>query len=282
MPLVSKLRFPHSPHAAELPWINVLCNALRPCIGLLASLCWVCGAHSTAQGKPLSCDAPVNRDARVDGEDMRTGLLNSETVVTESSSHPSQFGAMQPQPSMLIAAGAPAQRESPTRVGANLMEATSPELANSSELPSGVADYLAFQSSPLSSPENLHVPKPKAGWLFKEGHFSKRWKRRWCVVENGLFQYFESFDSPNDKVLGLIPLQGAIIRDPKTARKRSSLSGPTVGPAWRLDTAAHKRDTFHQKYILAGDNAASSQAWRVAMEVHIKFANDVTLSRGIQ
>lgn len=167
-----------------------------------------------------------------------------------------------------------------------------PEFAASSQQPTqalivphsaglaGVAaSYAASQqrsSDLLPSPENLRVPKAKAGWLFKEGHVSKAWKRRWCVVENGLFQYFESFDSPHDKSLGLVPLQGATIRDPKTARKRrSSLGGPIVGPAWRLDTAAAgKKDSFHRKYILAGLDADSSQAWREALEVHIDFAND--------
>ena len=132
----------------------------------------------------------------------------------------------------------------------------------------------------------------------------KGWKRRWCVVEDGLFQYFESFDSARDQPLGLVPLQGASIRQPKTARaNRPSIVGPTVGPAWRLDTAATGNDKFHQKcaapplslssrcccfatriiltrprivcvrrYILAGDDAETSDEWKAAMQAHIDYA----------
>ena len=103
----------------------------------------------------------------------------------------------------------------------------------------------------LSLPADVpRAPAAKAGWLNKEGHSMgyKGWKRRWCVVEDGLFQYFESFDSARDQPLGLVPLQGASIRQPKTARaNRPSIVGPTVGPAWRLDTAATGNDKFHQK-----------------------------------
>ena len=127
---------------------------------------------------------------------------------------------------------------------------------------------------PPANTPNIQMPQHKAGWLYKEGHVSKGWKRRWCVVENGLLQYFESFDSPYDKALGLVPLQGATLGEPKTARsRRSSIGGSTVGPAWRLDTAARSQDAFHRKYIFAGESEASTFAWKRAMQQHIDYAN---------
>jgi hypothetical protein len=155
-----------------------------------------------------------------------------------------------------------------------LPRATSRALANVA------ASYAATShpssgSLPAPSPMNLAVPPAKAGWLHKEGHVTKGWKRRWCVVENGLLQYFESFDSPREKYLGMVPLQGASIREPKSTRVRRSSMGVPVGPAWRLDTAAKaKKDAFHSKYILAGEDVESSRKWREALQVHIEFAND--------
>ena len=98
------------------------------------------------------------------------------------------------------------------------------------------------------------------------------------MLESGLFQYYESFDSTRDKPLGLVPLHGATIRAPKKERgKRPSLLGASssaakVGPAWRLDTAATATDGFHHKYILAGDDAPTSEAWKEAMQAHIDYA----------
>ena len=49
--------------------------------------------------------------------------------------------------------------------------------------------------------------------------------------------------------------------------------GMAIGPAWRLDTAAHNKDAFHGKYILAAEDASATHTWREAMQVHIDFAN---------
>ena len=153
---------------------------------------------------------------------------------------------------------------------------------SSPDASSAAASAAGSSSSALHAPllmpptiaPGLRAPDHKAGWLYKEGHRTKGWKRRWCVIENGLFQYFESFDSPYEKALGLVPLHGARLGEPKTARsRRLSLGGATIGPAWRLDTAAQSRDAFHQKYVLAGEDVASTEAWKEAMQRHIEFAN---------
>ena len=49
------------------------------------------------------------------------------------------------------------------------------------------ADCGAPAPASLSPPPapSLRVPEHKAGWLYKEGHMSRGWKRRWCVVEQG-------------------------------------------------------------------------------------------------
>jgi hypothetical protein len=94
-------------------------------------------------------------------------------------------------------------------------------------------------------------------------------------VENGLFSYFESFEAERRGAapLGLVPLQGATLREPKTPRKEVQHA---IGPAWRLDTAAQSSDAFRAKYILAGDDGGTTQSWRESMQVHIDFANDST------
>ena len=97
----------------------------------------------------------------------------------------------------------------------------------------------------------LAPPPPLAGWLNKEGHVNKDWKRRWCTLEGGLFSYYSS-EAPSEAPLGTVPLVGAALREPKHARSKrpsltSGLHGMVMGPAWRLDTAARPKDHFHKK-----------------------------------
>lgn len=311
------------PAASEaLPWLGVFSSALHPCMGVIAILCWACGARRAARTATSSTaggtlGAEASHVGNINADDMRTGLLQADNIPARpasSSSRALTMGAAATAPRLVAATTAQgsaiaapgvapllpsssvvatadvaptvmhpsnAMQSSLVGRGAEASPISSggetthiPVVPQSSDLARVAADYANAQPQLVPSPENLRVPKPKAGWLYKEGHVNKGWKRRWCVVENGLFQYFESFDSPADKSLGLVPLQGATIRDPKTARRRSSLGGPTVGPAWRLDTGAREKDAFHRKYILAGTDAASSQSWKEAIQVHIEFAND--------
>ena len=53
------------------------------------------------------------------------------------------------------------------------------------------------------------APEPglHEGWLLKEGHFAKNWKRRFFVLERGVLEYFESPEAKT--TLGRIALVGA-------------------------------------------------------------------------
>jgi hypothetical protein len=94
------------------------------------------------------------------------------------------------------------------------------------------------------------IPPAKEGWLHEEGHdLMKVWRRRWVVIENGLMQIYESERATlTNPPIGLVPLNGASLRDPKSERgRRPSVGGASTGPAFRIDTAAKEKDTFYRK-----------------------------------
>ena len=127
-------------------------------------------------------------------------------------------------------------------------------------------------------------PARKAGWLWKEGHKVKSWKRRWCILDNGVLFYFEAAEASNAKPKGTIPLRGALLRDPKTPRgRRPSLSGPVLGAVWRIETAVSSSSSVHKKYIFAcaADSERVSETescseWKAALKAHMAFATDGT------
>ena len=49
----------------------------------------------------------------------------------------------------------------------------------------------------------LVEPKLHQGYLYKEGHTIKSWKRRWCVLQGSLLLYFE--DEHAAVPLGWVP-----------------------------------------------------------------------------
>ncbi|KAH7830901.1 putative Rho GTPase-activating protein 22/24/25 [Monocercomonoides exilis] len=49
-------------------------------------------------------------------------------------------------------------------------------------------------------------PKPMEGWLTKQGHFMKNWKRRWFSLRGSTLYYYEKPTSTKES--GSIPLSG--------------------------------------------------------------------------
>ena len=54
----------------------------------------------------------------------------------------------------------------------------------------------------------LPEPDMHEGWLWKEGHVAKTWKRRFFVLEHGVLEYFEDPEAAKS-ALGRIALSGA-------------------------------------------------------------------------
>ncbi|KAA6375757.1 MAG: hypothetical protein EZS28_028718 [Streblomastix strix] len=53
------------------------------------------------------------------------------------------------------------------------------------------------------------VPQPMEGWLTKQGHVMKNWKKRWFSLRGKELFYYEKQNSPKEK--GSIPLDGCIV-----------------------------------------------------------------------
>ena len=59
-------------------------------------------------------------------------------------------------------------------------------------------------------------PAIKEGFLWKEGHNFRSWKKRWCVLQGSLLLYFETEQAAAP--LGWITLRGARLTEPKSSR----------------------------------------------------------------
>lgn len=47
-----------------------------------------------------------------------------------------------------------------------------------------------------------------AGYLYKKGQFGRGWKKRWCVLQNGVVHYFSEPPSEGGASKGSIALSG--------------------------------------------------------------------------
>ena len=63
------------------------------------------------------------------------------------------------------------------------------------------------------------APPKRMGFLWKEGHKVRSWKRRYFVLDGGHLDYYES-EYTHTAALGTIALRGARMLDPKTPRNR--------------------------------------------------------------
>jgi hypothetical protein len=118
----------------------------------------------------------------------------------------------------------------------------------------------------------------KSGWLHKEGHMVKNWKRRWCVLWPQNFKlegmagpslYYFDDDETGSCPKGTLPIFGSEIGKPKKTRK---------GYNWliRIDCAAEEggkdkdgkkldKDKDGRKLVVATDSEDEREAWMEAL-----------------
>ena len=96
------------------------------------------------------------------------------------------------------------------------------------------------------------LPDPReGGYLWKEGHNRKNWKRRWFVLEEQQLRYYATPDALEP--IGTVALQGSSVVTCKHARQGKF--------AFRLAVEKTADGNSHDKYILAGDSEAESLHW---------------------
>ncbi|KAL1510811.1 hypothetical protein AB1Y20_007095 [Prymnesium parvum] len=127
----------------------------------------------------------------------------------------------------------------------------------------------------------LEAPPAQRGWLHKEGHDFRNWKRRWCVLQRGVLSYSSSsaLDGASS-VQGWFPLGGYgaeslpaltprhmyAIRLHREAEERA----PPPRAADGLPAARRKK---HRTFVLTGEAAEEAATWLRALRRHIAFAD---------
>ena len=126
-------------------------------------------------------------------------------------------------------------------------------------------------------------PAVRGGWLYKEGHYAKTWKRRWFVVADGAARYYRAEDAR--KMLGEMDLRGASqVECVEGDLKR--LKGNRWG--WVLRTAEIGRlelpvrggvaRPMHDRYLLAAESEEERSQWKRALGAHITYASAARIS----
>ena len=140
-------------------------------------------------------------------------------------------------------------------------------------------------ASPVYEPRlaSRAPPAVRGGWLHKEGHYAKTWKRRWFVVADGAARYYRAEDAR--KMLGEMDLRGASqVECVEGDLKR--LKGNKWG--WVLRTAEIGRlelavrggvaRPMHDRYLLAAESEEERSQWKRALGAHITYASAARIS----
>lgn len=128
-------------------------------------------------------------------------------------------------------------------------------------------DHLNNSNSFLSRKiESVRAPPVKVGALKKQAAVMKNWKKRHFVLERGMLSYYEQpLDVPpfGKDLRGSVNLHSWFVED----------LGAT-GLRWRVyKKKGMGKTTGSTDFIVEADGDDEKQAWILALEAHIKFAN---------
>lgn len=101
----------------------------------------------------------------------------------------------------------------------------------------------------------------KEGWLTKEGHLIKNWKKRWFILKDSLLFYFKS---PQEvQPIGIIPLKNALVK------KMSSLYAER-----KLVFKIHPQSIVVPPFYLCAENEEEFNVWVSLIKQATKFTFD--------
>ena len=93
-------------------------------------------------------------------------------------------------------------------------------------------------------------PPPHAGWVHKEGHVRRSWKRRWFKLDAGFLTY--STSDVRGSLLGLVPLAGArLLETPPTTKHVYTLLVGTSPTTKTESFARQPKRPLHQQVTAA-------------------------------
>eukprot|EP01114_Cavostelium_apophysatum_P005789 TRINITY_DN1696_c0_g1_i1.p1 TRINITY_DN1696_c0_g1~~TRINITY_DN1696_c0_g1_i1.p1 ORF type:complete len:990 (-),score=230.87 TRINITY_DN1696_c0_g1_i1:114-3083(-) len=117
------------------------------------------------------------------------------------------------------------------------------------------SNLFATWLSSSNNPEfrSLQLPQ-KEGWLTKEGHLIKNWKRRWFVLKDALLFYFKA---PQDvEPIGIIPLKDSIVKKVSVSDNKEKKYCFRVQP----------QSIVVPPFFLCADNDEDCKAWLKAIK----------------
>lgn len=94
------------------------------------------------------------------------------------------------------------------------------------------------------------------GFLWKQGHIVRNWKRRFFVLQNGVLSYAVQ---PNSAVVGTIQLRDYVVRE-STAREHS------------IELVPARADSGKKHFLIAADQEEDIQQWTRVLRRTVQLA----------
>lgn len=142
-------------------------------------------------------------------------------------------------------------------------------VAESSTLPSPPPTTSPEVSSPpppqTTKPPSSLPPKPHSGWLTKQGHLIRNWKRRYFTLDGGVLKYFVAENLSDLK--GELPLKNMMVIQPEANRILLQVQPGAVFP---------ENEPKPSDLLMESSSAADAAVWVRVLNEHIQHANRIT------
>lgn len=122
----------------------------------------------------------------------------------------------------------------------------------------------------LSTAKDLiSIPDLTTGWLKKQGHMVKNWKKRFFVLSYGVIKYYEKNGQESrgsgENELGSVELKGATCK----VVINSDLGGKNPAKDYRLSVV----QASGKELLVEAESTVEKNAWFDAIKKHIIYAN---------
>lgn len=119
------------------------------------------------------------------------------------------------------------------------------------------------------SKDLITIPDLTTGWLKKQGHMVKNWKRRFFVLSYGVLKYYEKNGQEGrgsgENELGSVGLKGATVK--VVVNADASKSGTLKDCRMSVESSNGK------DLLIEAESVAEKNAWFDALKKHIIYAN---------
>ncbi len=119
------------------------------------------------------------------------------------------------------------------------------------------------------SKDLITIPDLTTGWLKKQGHLVKNWKKRFFVLSYGVIKYYEKNGQEQrgsgENELGAVELKGATVK----VVVNSDISSKSAAKDFRISVVS----AAGKELLVEAESVVEKNAWFDAIKKHVVYAN---------